>query len=61
MHVPALPPQTHFDRSTDWERKRAYEACLKAEQSLEMAGLEYEARQIRKIRLYSVAATRAEA
>ena len=38
----------------DWERRRAYEDCLAAEQSLELAGLDYEARQIRKIRCYSL-------
>ena len=32
------------------ERRRAYEDCLAAEQSLELAGLDFEARQVRAIR-----------
>jgi hypothetical protein len=43
------PPQT---KPEDWERRRAREACQKAEEALELAGFEYEARQVRKIRLY---------
>lgn len=39
-------------RSTqiDWERRRAYQACLKAEEALEVAGLNAEAAQVRQIR-----------
>jgi hypothetical protein len=48
----ALDTFTQGRVQKDWERRRAYEDCLAAEQSLELAGLDYEARQVRKIRLY---------
>lgn len=53
-----MPTLSPFRRRTkapeaiqvDWERRRAYTACLKAEQALEMAALTVEASQVRKIR-----------
>jgi hypothetical protein len=45
-------PPARQQSQVDWERRHAYNAVLKAEQALEMAGLENEARQLRKIRLY---------
>ena len=54
-HEGHTPPPERVARmaavQTGWERRNAYAACLRAERLLELAGLDYDARTVRAIRV----------
>jgi hypothetical protein len=47
------PPKA-LQTQLDWELLHAYRAVLKAEEALEMAGFEHEARVLRRFRLHNL-------